>query len=181
VLCCTRSLVCIVRAHTSRHHRSAATNDIPCAMVLTLIDALSPVSMTLLVTVACKSSFADLAPAQGCQDHTPSPSAFMPLVAQHDPRPSHPALNVRDDAYAPLSSAGRRQWSIDLRKTEAEFFDFPTDARLRIETALEFRCFAQAFFAPSGAVAPVATSKKRADFTCRANHSRRHSGAARKG
>jgi hypothetical protein len=76
VLCCTRSLVCIGRAHTSRHHRSAATNDIPCAMVLTLIDALSPVSMTLLVTVACKSSFADLAPAQGCQDHTPSPSAI---------------------------------------------------------------------------------------------------------
>jgi len=25
------------------------------------------------------------------------------------PRPSHPALNVRDDAYAPLASAGQRQ------------------------------------------------------------------------
>ena len=55
----------------------------------------------LLVTVACGSSSADLAPAQGCQDHTSSPSALRrsPRVA---PRPSHPASYVRDDGDTPL-------------------------------------------------------------------------------
>jgi hypothetical protein len=75
VLSRTRSPVCKGRKHTSRHHRCSRNIDIPCAMVLTLIDALSPVSMTLLVTVACRSSSTDLTPAQGCQDHTPSQSA----------------------------------------------------------------------------------------------------------
>ena len=52
---------------------------------------------------------ADLAPASGCQNHTTSPSAsgsFVgALTARCDPmRPSHPALNVRDDREAPLLS-----------------------------------------------------------------------------
>ena len=57
---------------------------------------------------------ADLASASGCQNHTTSPSAsgsFVgALTARCDPiRPSHPALNVRDDREAPLlASAGRR-------------------------------------------------------------------------
>jgi hypothetical protein len=76
----------------------------------------------LVVTVACASSYADLAPAQGCQDHTPSPSASMPLVARHEPRPSHPALSVRDDAYAPLLEPGCVTIIIILRKTEAKYF-----------------------------------------------------------
>jgi hypothetical protein len=47
---------------------------------LTAYGALSSVSMTLLVTVACGLSLAGLTPAQGCQDHTPSPHALMPFV-----------------------------------------------------------------------------------------------------
>jgi hypothetical protein len=68
------------------HHRFSRCTDIPCAMVLTSYFVLSPVSMTLLVTVACGSrrvapvgadiaSPHDLTPAQGCQDHTTSLSA----------------------------------------------------------------------------------------------------------
>ena len=47
VLCCTRSLAWDGRNHTSVVTTGeAATNDTPCAMVLTLMFALSPVSMT---------------------------------------------------------------------------------------------------------------------------------------
>jgi hypothetical protein len=62
----------------------------PARWFTTYLRALSGVH-DLLVTVACEGHrLAHLAPAQGYQDHTPSPSAFMPLVAQHEPRPSHP-------------------------------------------------------------------------------------------
>src|SRR5450755_4201278 len=48
----------------------------------------------------------NLAPASGRQNHTTSPSAQTPLVAQSiapgDVRPSHPAPNVRDDREPPL-------------------------------------------------------------------------------
>jgi hypothetical protein len=48
----------------------------------------------------------NLAPASGRQNHTTSPSAHTPLVAQSiapgDVRPSHPAPNVRDDREPPL-------------------------------------------------------------------------------
>jgi hypothetical protein len=51
----------------------------------------------------------DLASASGGQDHTPSPSASASFVRVHEARatptrPSHPALNVRDDREAPLVS-----------------------------------------------------------------------------
>ena len=47
VLCCTRSLAWDEKNHTSVVTTGeAATSDIPCAMVLTLMFALSPVSMT---------------------------------------------------------------------------------------------------------------------------------------
>ena len=39
----TRSLVCKGRKHTSSHHRFAGTPGLPCAMVLTVSFALSPV------------------------------------------------------------------------------------------------------------------------------------------
>jgi len=68
--------------HTSlSHHRSSRNIDIPCAMVLTLLRALLGVH-DFLVTVVCKSSFANLTPAQGRQDHTTSPSASAALVAR---------------------------------------------------------------------------------------------------
>ena len=48
----------------------------------------------MLVTVACRSSLADLAPAQGRQDHTISPSASVSLVwrRQHVHRSPHPRI-----------------------------------------------------------------------------------------
>jgi hypothetical protein len=56
----------------------------------------------LIVTVARQSSSAHLAPAQGCQDHTISPSAAnadhrRAICASALRRPSHPAPRFRDD------------------------------------------------------------------------------------
>jgi hypothetical protein len=55
----------------------------------------------LFVTVASRNIPQDLMPASRHQDHTTSPSANTSLVLQRIQRPSHPALHVRDDAYAP--------------------------------------------------------------------------------
>src|SRR5215468_7668379 len=91
VLSCTRSLVCNVRTHTSvfttgqPQHRHSLRDGVN-AYVRAL-----PGVHDLLVTVAFRSSPEGLAPAQGRQDHTISPSAFMPLVARHKLGPSHPA------------------------------------------------------------------------------------------
>jgi hypothetical protein len=49
---------------------------------------------------------ASLTSASGCQDHTTSPSAKNAARLATLLRPSHPALNVRDDAYAPLCECG---------------------------------------------------------------------------
>ncbi len=62
---------------------------------------ISPVSMTLLVTVALRNVPQDLAPAQGRQDHTTWPSASH-RTSDDALRPSHPASYVRDDREAPL-------------------------------------------------------------------------------
>jgi hypothetical protein len=50
-----------------------------------------------------------LTSAPGGQDHTTSPSATIALVIAQQSRPPHPALNVRDDAYVPLSSGDARR------------------------------------------------------------------------
>jgi hypothetical protein len=91
------------------------------AQWFTTFCALSPVSMTLLVTVARKSSLADLTPAQGCQDHTPSPSAPATLVARAVTSIASPP-HVRDDAYVPLAEAGWAQETMILRNSEEEYF-----------------------------------------------------------
>jgi hypothetical protein len=77
----THGLVC-KRKHTSSspqvqplHRRSLRDG------VNAYIRAL-PGVRDLIVTVACKSSFANLAPAQGRQDHTISSSAIAALVAR---------------------------------------------------------------------------------------------------
>ena len=82
----------------------AESTGIPCTMVLTLLRALPGVH-DFLVTVASRVILRDLAPAQGRQDHTTSPSASAALVARAAQRPSHPAPNTRDDREAPLSRA----------------------------------------------------------------------------
>ena len=63
------------------------------------------------------------------------------------PRPPHPALNVRDDAYAPLVSAGRAKHAADLafRQSE-EFFRQALDKPSCVEAAYEIRFLAQRDF-----------------------------------
>src|ERR1700740_553381 len=81
-------------------------------MVYDLLRAL-PGVRDLIVTVA-RNRLAHLAPAQGCQDHTLSPSARTSLVSRCSSRPPLPAstsqrLNVCDDASAPLAESGWRE------------------------------------------------------------------------
>jgi hypothetical protein len=51
-----------------------------------------------------------LTPASGRQDHTTSPSASVAPVLRRNPRPLHPAPNVRDDRDTPLYP-GRDGWN----------------------------------------------------------------------
>jgi hypothetical protein len=108
----TRSLVCSKKAHELVTTGSTETSGLPCAMVLTLLRAL-PGVRDLIVTVACKSSFASLAPAQGRQDHTTSSSAMASHVGRCHPRPSHPASRVVTIAIRP-SCRGGTAWVILL-------------------------------------------------------------------
>jgi len=101
---------------------SAGAAGIPCAMVLRLIRAL-PGDQALLSPSSADRS-ANLAPAQGRQDHTTSPSASC-CSSDNTPRPSHPASNVRDDREAPLM---RR------RDAREDRFDLPDDARGKCAT-----------------------------------------------
>jgi hypothetical protein len=82
----------------------------------------SPRCPDLLVTVACGSSSASLTPAQGRQDHTPSPSAPAALVARAVASIAS-RLAFRDDAQRP--SASRRDQpkrTIIFRKAEEKYF-----------------------------------------------------------
>ena len=77
----------------------------PCTMVLQLI-ARSPRSTGLASLRRLRiHPAARLIPASGDQDHTPSPSASAHIVCA-PPRPSHPALDVRDDRDAPSCEYG---------------------------------------------------------------------------
>jgi len=58
------------------------------------------------VTRAARPSIASLTSAPGGQDHTISPSASTAVRPTASTRPPHPALNVRDDAYAPPIEPG---------------------------------------------------------------------------
>src|SRR5215470_16916321 len=102
------------KAHKRRHHRLSRTTDIPCAMVYDLFRAL-PGVRDLVVTVACRSSPANLAPAQGCQDHTTSPSAVI-ITRQSICCVHRIPSRVRDDASAPRAESGRFQVAHFLKK-----------------------------------------------------------------
>src|SRR5262249_25634987 len=56
----------------------------------------------------------DLIPASGDQDHATLPSASILARRAMPKRPSHPAPNVRDDAYAPLCGRDARRGTTDL-------------------------------------------------------------------
>jgi len=58
---------------------SAGSTDIPCAMVLTGSCVLAPVSMTLLVTVACEIVFHRLNTSPG----VPGPHVFAVRIVSH--------------------------------------------------------------------------------------------------
>ena len=115
---------------------------LPCANGFNGVLRALPGVHDLLVTVAGRSSPADLAPAKGCQDHTSSSVRKKRRSSREALRPSHPALNVRDDAYAPLVEAGRREDVHDFRFSEREIFSRPAGRREPPESAAEFRFFA---------------------------------------
>jgi hypothetical protein len=115
----THSLACDDKKHTSK----VATGEsritgIPRAMVLTVSFVISPVSMTSSSpspsdqSVSGPSGPTSRTSRFSASQGAPGPHDFA-VRAQHRssvdaPRPSHPALNVRDDREAPLlSSAGR--------------------------------------------------------------------------
>jgi hypothetical protein len=94
------------KKHAAEPQVQPKTSGLPCAMVLRLIRAL-PGDQALLSPSSTDRSI-DLTPAQGRQDHTTSPSASC-CSSHSTSRPSHPALNVRDDRDTPLV------WARDAR------------------------------------------------------------------
>jgi hypothetical protein len=107
----THSLACDEKEHTSK----VATGEsritgIPCAMVLTVSFALSPV--TGLFCHRHRRDAKHHRQLDTCLGVS-GPHDFAVRAQHHSsvdvPRPSHPAPNTRDDREAPLfSSAGRR-------------------------------------------------------------------------
>ncbi|SDT39861.1 hypothetical protein [Bradyrhizobium canariense] len=98
---CTRSLVRkVLEAHECRHHRFTGTPGLPCAMVLTVYSALSPVIGLSCHRRRCdakrhhlrdaQASSTDLTPASGRQDHTASPSALSAGRLRAEARPTLP-------------------------------------------------------------------------------------------
>jgi hypothetical protein len=160
----TRSPVCseestlVVTAGQPRHRHSLRDG------VNAYLRAL-PGVRDLIVTVANGSSPARLAPAQGRQDHTISPSASR--IARHTirPRPSHPAPNTRDDREAPLAGTGYRERIILLRKTEAQSFCDRSENPNKLKRLSNFD-FSRRRSGGSLAIARGSAVKK---FTCRAN------------
>ena|SRR5690349_13524975 len=81
------------------HHRISRTSGIPCAVAYGLY-ALS-LGTGLIAPLRNALPHWRTASAPGGQDHTTSPSASSAVRPTASMRPPHPALDVRDDAYAP--------------------------------------------------------------------------------
>ena len=103
----THSLACEIIKHTSVVTTgSPETPGLPCAMVLTVSFALSPVTGLSCHRSPVKVALHRLDASVGAS----GPRDFAVRVSaarlRRYPRPLHPAPNVRDDAYAPLIEAG---------------------------------------------------------------------------
>ena len=103
---CARSRACSVKnTRVSHHGHTGITRHSPRNGFNGFLRAL-PGDRACLPPSSTDCS-ANLTPASGRQDHTPSPSTAATFVRTHFarltlPRPSHPAPNVRDDREPPL-------------------------------------------------------------------------------
>jgi hypothetical protein len=101
----------------------------------------------LIVTVACKIIICRLSTSPG----VPGPHAFAvrASAARHTARsrPSPPAPNTRDDREAPLfEGTGLRGEDHIFTKNGSKIFVQQIEKSEQIETAIEFRFFAQAIW-----------------------------------
>src|SRR5580693_7612697 len=101
---------------------SAKSSGIPCAMVLTLIFVLSLGNRAFLPPSRARSSSRALDTSVGVSG--PHGFAVRVGVARRatPARPSHPALHVRDDAYAPPDERGTAGEKHIFLKNESEIF-----------------------------------------------------------
>ena len=117
---CTRSLVKGSK-HTSSHH-TPKHSGLPSAMVLRLIRGL-PGAPGLIATVARESPASLIGVEQrrgsGPHDFAVRFGSTRPVMPS---LPSHPALHVRDDAHAPLVSAGYANINHAFLKNGSEEF-----------------------------------------------------------
>jgi hypothetical protein len=134
------------KKHAAEPQVRAGSTGLPCAMVLTVSFVLFPVTMLFCHRRSLDSLRpATLAPASERQNHTTSPSAKSASRLLSHPRPPHPTLNVRDDAYAPLDEGGTAQVAIDRgQKKSGMFFAGRLDDPNQLERAREIRLFARA-------------------------------------
>jgi hypothetical protein len=141
----TRSLVCSKKSTRVSHHRFAETIRPSLRDGLRLMNALSPVSMTLLVTVACEIITRRLSTSPG----VPGPHAFAVRIRiarlTVRPRPSHPRLTFRDDAHTPLlprRDGADHQSDLGFRSTrfrKSELRQTGTTGNLRMRCMRRFR------------------------------------------
>jgi hypothetical protein len=122
---------------------------VSCAMVLTAYFAISPETGLFCLRHPQEALLPkNLIPASGHQDHATSPSACECVRRTHSRRPPHPALNVRDDAYAPLIEAGRVEIAGDLASSGSEIFFRPgLDDPNHVEMARRNRFYAHGILA----------------------------------
>ena len=117
----TRSLVCEMKnAYERSHHRQAGSNPaFPARMVLTVSFVLSPV-----IGLSCHCHLAETSAKLDASVEASGPHDFAvrdcTVRRSRNPRPSHPAPNVRDDRDTPLL------WARDGRACKD---DLPVGAR----------------------------------------------------
>jgi hypothetical protein len=89
----------------------------------------------------------NLAPASGRQDHTTSPSCPGRSSARETARanpdkPSHPALNVRDDRETPLSVRRDARTVALIYEKQKSYFGLPESIRVAIDAPGDMSSFA---------------------------------------